>query len=402
MTGTFSKHPRAWGFLDDVSVDRASGATLGLSDGRQYIDWVSGLGSNLLGYAHPWQIDHLVKELIKTGGSLSLTATLEHTVAEKLADLLGKHVPGWSPEFTGIRFAKSGSDVTGMAVRLAKAIMGRERIITFENHYHGWHDWTVSRTPPASGVGFWPSIKQARFNDIESVKAIIDDNAGSIAAIIFEHPLDEITPGFYTYLRHICDQHNILLIVDEVVTGLRYGLGGACELYDIQPDLICMGKALGNGLPISVLAGHKEYMDAFAKVNPPFCSSTFWGETVGLAAADWVLDNINDGIIKTIWETGVALKAGLRTIGWRVAGHPPRSLLVFDSPYEQAFFIQGMRKRGVLMNRPNFPTLAHTGAMVTYTLESAHAVRVEMDKLEAAQVEEQMKDYLPMVLFRGR
>jgi glutamate-1-semialdehyde 2,1-aminomutase/spore coat polysaccharide biosynthesis protein SpsF len=189
------------------------------------------------------------------------------------------------------------------------------------------------------------------------------------------------------------------LILDEVVTGLRYGLGGAAELYGIQPDIICMGKALGNGVPISCMVGHREYFDWFSRNDPVFVSSTHFGNPLGLAAADAVLNIWGEEQVDQIWEIGKKLMFALEAAGLRVKGDPPRSLLQFDNPYDRAYFIVGMRDRGILMNRPNIPNLAHTEADVEMTEKAALEITTEMKRIDT---EELMRDRLPRVLFEGR
>ncbi len=226
---------------------------------------------------------------------------------------------------------------------------------------------------------------------------------GGVAAVIIEQGLEPPAEGFYEGVREFCDQVGALLIMDEVVTGLRYGLGGVCGLHGIKPDLVCMGKALGNGLPISAVVGPAEYMDWFSRVDPVFCSSTMWGETLGLAAAKVVLEVWGEKEVLQTWELGSSLVLAALDAGWSVIGDPPRSLLTFGSIEEQAFFIHGMRDEGILINRPNFPTLAHTEGDVSLTGEAARRVRAKYESaVERGVLGELVKGKLPRVLFSNR
>lgn len=408
FTGTFSKSPLAWGFEPELCVVDAYGATLKLSDGREYLDWVSGLGSNLLGYGNFNQhySKMLERQLWLGGGSLSLPHKLEYQVADKLAQLLQANVPGWQGQKLGVRFAKTGSDVTTMAVRLARAITDKSGILTVKGGYHGWGDWTIARTPPAHGITDTETLytHDFKFNDVASLYRAADILKDfGLAAVITEQGLEKPNDHFYDEIRVFCDNNKCLFIMDEIVTGFRYGLGGACEFYGIEPDLVCMGKAMGNGLPISVLIGHKDYMDWFTRIDPVFCSSTFWGESFGLAAADAVLDEWTGDKVQYIWESGKRLINGLTETGWNIIGDPPRSLLVFNNPEHQAFFIQAMREEGILMNRPNFPTLAHTIREVDKTIEVARVIRTRLDTLiERGALNARVKGKLPRILFSNR
>lgn len=409
VTGTFSKAASAFGLPADTTITEAQGARVTLNDGSNLLDWISGLGSSLLGYCAQGHLNHVAHHLHKTGGSLSLPSALEAQVAEKLCLMLGAHVPAWRPDTISARFAKTGSDVTTMAVRLARAVTQRPYILTFQGGYHGWQDWTISRIEP--GHGLLPMMnlgselyERKLWHRVIETDPYNFDMGGwyrwdEIAAVIFEVGIDTVPAGWWDYLRKTCDQTGTLLIADEVVTGLRYGLGGACERYGIQPDLVCMGKALGNGLPISALVGRREYMDWWGRNDPVFCSSTFFGESVGLAAADYVLNVWDDAKVEYLWQIGSRL---MERSKWSVIGHPCRSLFTFDNEAYRAWFIQGMKARGVLCNRPNFPTLAHTEEDLTLTLKAIEEVKGEADKVGPEFIAEAMKDCLPRVLFKGR
>lgn len=397
--GTFSKNPATWGFPVDTTVICALGACVTLNDNRQYLDWTSGLGSSILGFCDPGWADRVSIELLRTGGSLSLPSHLEARVAEQLCTMLGNHVPGWQTGDISARFAKTGSDVTTMAVRLVRAVTGRDWILTAPGNYHGWHDWTIGRTPPAWGiVEVCPAVAEVDLHNLDRLSEWTDD----VAAVILEQGINDPAPGYYDNLRQWCDEHGILLIVDEVVTGLRYGLGGACERYGIKPDLVCMGKALGNGLPVSALVGRAEYMAWFARNDPVFCSSTFWGESVGLAAAKYVLSVWDAEKVTHLWHIGNRLMDGLRQAGWNVVGHGARSVLNFDSDQERAFFIQGMKEAGVLINRPNLPTMAHTTNDVAHTVGAATELREWFNGLGPGELDWLTAGKLPQVLFKNR
>ena len=154
--------------------------------------------------------------------------------------------------------------------------------------------WAISRAHPARGVeprgAYYNYVKMANWGATD----MSNFDGSRCAAVVFEVGLNLPDRKWLDGLMAWCREEGVLLIADEVVTALRYGLGGACESCNIRPDLVCMGKALGNGLPVNALIGRREHMDWFARRDPVFCSSTHWGEAAGLAAASWVLDNFGE------------------------------------------------------------------------------------------------------------
>lgn len=400
MTGTFSKSPLAWGFEPNLTVVSAQGCHVELSDGRLYVDWVSGLGTNLFGYGY--LNDLIIEELKRGGGSHSLPHQLEYEAAELITNCLSKHIPYWNQANLQARFCLSGTDAVTMAVRLARVVTGVNKIICATGGYHGWADWTISRTSPAAGVPVSVSFDMTEFtfNDLKRLK-VWRGGPGSVAAVVIEQGLTDPEPGFYDGVRDFCDLTGALFIMDEVVTGLRYGLGGVCGVYDIKPDLVCMGKALGNGAAVAALVGDEKLMSEFAKISPPFCSSTHWGNSLHMAAAKAVLTTWRDEYVKYLTFSGEQLMEGFRSAGWGVIGHPPRNLVTFKCLNEQAYFIHGMREEGVLMNRPNFPTMSHTEEDIDRTIEAARRARAKY-KASLERGVEMNKDYLPRVLFSDR
>src|SRR3990167_8467780 len=366
MTGTFSKAPRAFGFEDELAVESDAGAYIRLNDGSQLLDFVCGLGANLLGYGNREFTQRVIRQ-VALGGGFSLPHVLEQQVAENLVNLLGTRVPGWTPDTISVRFAKTGSDANSMAVRLARA-------------------FTFDFNAPSSLNAF-------SFRD-------------DLAAVMLEQGIVEPKVDWYEFLRTFCNKTGALLILDEVVTGLRYGLGGVAEKYQVKQDIITMGKALGNGFPISVVVGRKEYMDWFSRTNPIFCSSTHWGEAVSLAAADAMLDIWNQQEVDYIWDIGEQLiteiGGAIDKTGWKIAGHPPRSLMVFQDDYERAFFIHGMRDRGILINRPNFICSAHTSRDVEKTAAAVSELAEERKTLDKKELMNLVEGSLPHILFTNR
>jgi aminotransferase MxcL len=401
--GTFSRDHRMWGGdgFQPRAIRKGKGARVIGSDGKEYLDWVSGLGGNLLGHENKEFTKFMGIHLHK-GVSFSIQSKLEEEVAQLLCMEVAPRIPGFGPGTTGVRFGLSGSDVCDMAVRLSRAVTGKKTIVSMG--YHGWGDAFVVATPPALGI--LPEIAKytldVPFGDREALDKAVTGRENDIAAVILEHPAIDPDDTYYIFLRHWCNEHRAIMVMDEVVTGLRYGVGGACEKYTITPDLVCYGKGFGNGIPVSVLMGYKDLMSWFARESPVFCSSTHFGNSFSLAAVKCVLGIWNDDCVDQISAVGERLMTGLVNIGWNVIGHPVRSVVVHPNDYERAYFISGMRDNGILMNRPNFPTLAHTYTDVDYTLSAAETVYENMRKLSPDALKVATENYMPRVLFRNR
>ena len=244
-------------------------------DGNEYIDFVCALGSVTIGYNNEKINQSIINELQK-GISFTFPTELEIKLAEKLIKIV--------PCAEMIKFVKNGSDATTAAVRLARAYTKKDIIACCG--YHGYHDWYVGTTDNDLGVP--QAVKQLtktfEYNKIESLKKLFEENKGQVAGVILE-PCQENGPkdNFLEKVRQLTHENNAVLIFDEVVSGFRISLGGAQEYYNVLPDLSSLGKGMGNGASISALAGKKEIMKLIDE--GVFISTTFGGETIGLAAA---------------------------------------------------------------------------------------------------------------------
>lgn len=395
VAGTFSKDPSLWGIPELMAVQSLPDGMIELSNGNTYIDWVSGLGAILLGNGHVGFNDR-IKDVVKFGNGFSVVSKLEYMVADKLAYRV-KHLLGGE---VGVRFMKTGTDTTTVAVRLARAVTGKNVVIRYG--YSGWNDWSQSSSPSRGVV---PCVRDyiydVEFGELEIIEEHM--KLGDTACVIIEHPAQDAPEGYYDGVRQLCDKYGALFVMDEVVTGLRYGVDGACGRYGIEPDLICYGKSLGNGYPISAVVGKKEYMDEFKGDSPVFCSSTSWGDTVSLWAADYVLNHVGKEEVDKVWATGESLISGLRDAGLPIFGHGGRFIIEYRSNLDRAVFIRAMYNNGVLANRPFLPTLLHTDAMVAHTIKTSYLAVDAMnlpkeDKLEFIGGE----GNLPLELFKRR
>ena len=272
-------------------------------DGNKYIDFVMGVGSVILGHNHP-VVNKAIQDQLENGISFSLATPLEIEVAEMLIERI--------PSAEKVRFGKNGNDVTSAAVRVARHYTGNDHILFCG--YHGWQDWYISQTSKNGGIPKCVGELSHRFgyNDLDSLQSLIKKFKGNVACIIMEPVIArEEKPAdlFLETVREIATQHKIVLIYDEVVTGFRFHKFGAQTKFGVTPDLSCFGKAMANGMPISVLVGKAEIMSKF---NEIFYSLTNAGETLSLVAAKAILqfyDHVD--VPKNLEKFGKMLKQGL-------------------------------------------------------------------------------------------
>jgi glutamate-1-semialdehyde 2,1-aminomutase len=263
-------------------------------DGNEYVDFINSLLPVILGYQYK-AVDDAIKKQLKKGIIFSLPSPLEC----ELAELLIKHIP--CAEM--VRFGKNGSDVTTGAVRLARAVTGRDYIAVCG--YHGWHDWYIGSTTRNLGVP--ESTRKMTFkfeyNNIESLKKLFNKHKNKFATVIME-PMNYVKPenNFLQKVKELAHQNGVLLIFDEVITGFRWSLGGAQKLFGVTPDLAAFGKSMANGMPISALVGRRKYMEKIADI---FYSFTNGGECLSIAAAIATIKEMEKKeVIKNIWRKG--------------------------------------------------------------------------------------------------
>ena len=318
-------------------VSHAAGARLWDVDENEYIDYVLGQGPLILGHTYP-PIIQAVKAQLDLGQVYSAQHELEVEVAAAVCRL--------APCAERLRFNSVGSEAVHAAWRLARAFTGREKILKFEGHYHGWFDSALySVSPPLAAAGpaaepvAVPGAKgQARstaadvviapWNDLEVLEAILDRHRGQVAAITMEPVLCNSgcilpRPGYLAGVQALCRQHGCLLIFDEVITGFRLALGGAQEFLGITPDLAIFGKAIAGGFPLSCLAGRAEVMDLISRGEVGH-SGTFNSNPVVMAAAAATLRELEQNaaeVYPRLFALGQRLMAGI-TGAARAAGVP--------------------------------------------------------------------------------
>jgi glutamate-1-semialdehyde aminotransferase len=278
----------------------------------------------VLGYRDQ-DVDNAIRRQLDRGISFSLATELEAELAEIMCQLI--------PCADMVKFGKSGTDVTTAAVRLARAITGKDHILM--SGYHGWQDWSMACTDRNVGIPQATGILTHRFTygNKDEVCTLVSQLNGEVAAIIVEANDD---PFYLRWLREFATLHGIILIFDEVITGFRYDLGGAQRLYGVTPDLATFGKAMANGMPISALCGRREYMKRCAPPNNIFYSGTMFGETLSIAAAIACITKLKThNVIPHLWQTG-------QTIMNRVTNH------IYDKRLSDVVSITGKAPRSIL------------------------------------------------------
>ena len=260
-------------------------------DGNSYIDYVGSWGPLILGHAHP-EVVEAVKAAAEQGTSFGIPTTLEVELAEMITKLV--------PSMEMVRMVNSGTEATMSAIRVARGYTGRSKIIKFDGCYHGHADTLLVKAgsgaatlgiPGSAGVppDFVQYTLSLRFNDLEQIATVMQEQGQEVAAIILEPIAGNMgvvppKPGFLEGLRHWCNETGALLIFDEVMTGFRVALGGVQELYDVQPDLTCLGKVIGGGLPVGAYGGHREIMSQVAPLGEVYQAGTLSGNPLAVTA----------------------------------------------------------------------------------------------------------------------
>jgi glutamate-1-semialdehyde 2,1-aminomutase len=299
-------------------VTRGRGARIEDADGHQYIDYVMSWGPLIHG--------HAPKGLLKELGAAAQRGTSFGAPTE-LETRLGRRVAMLMPSIERVRFVSSGTEATMSAVRVARAATKRDKIVKFEGCYHGHADAFLVQAGSGAmtlGVPTSPGVPAAaaadtllaRFNDLESVEHVVRANSGKIAAIFVEPiagnmglvpPRDGFLPG----LRALCDREGILLVFDEVISGFRAAPGGAQQIFGIRPDLTCLGKIIGGGLPVGAYGGRVDLMHLVSPAGPVYQAGTLSGNPLAMTAGLWALEGLTPRLYRHLETLGAHLAAGL-------------------------------------------------------------------------------------------
>ena len=386
-------------------ITRADGAYIYDEDGKKYIDYVCSWGPMILGHNHP-VIREAVERAVQDGLSFGAPTRREVDIAELMVELV--------PNIEMVRMVNSGTEAVMSALRLARGATGRDKLIKFEGCYHGHSDCMLVNAGSSALAGGHPSSAgvpvgaakdtlTAQFNDLDSVRELLEGNPGQVAAVIVEPVAANMgvvnpAPGFLPGLRQLCDQHGALLIFDEVITGFRLALGGAQEYFGVKADLVTFGKIIGGGMPVGAYCGSRELLEQVAPCGPVYQAGTLSGNPVAMAAGLAQLTYLKEHpeIYADLAAKGEKLARGLRAAaaeaGVPVAINQIGSLLApFFTPTEvttftdakgsdvgrYAKYFQAMLERGVALAPAQFEAMfvseAHGDAELDATLAAARA-----------------------------
>jgi glutamate-1-semialdehyde aminotransferase len=357
---TGSKRAAAlWGDDADESLPThfvsARGCRVVDVEGTRYLDCTMALGAVALGYAEP-RVSRAASDAIAEGTVSALSSWREVELAERLHALI--------PCAERVQLLKTGAEATSAAVRIARTYTGRERVVA--SGYFGWHDWAAEG---AEGVprGARAATTRVPFDDLPALERAVADAGGDLACVVLE-PVVERTPSeaWLRRARELCDAAGAALVFDEIKTGFRVASGGYQEVCGITPDLATFGKALANGFPLAVVAGHAALMDAARRT---WISSTLASEAPSLAAALAVLDWHEEAdICGTLADTGRELRAAVdRAIqasgvaGVSTGGIDPMFFVQWDDPAREARFVRECARGGLILKRGayDFAAIAH-------------------------------------------
>jgi len=305
---------------EPLFIKKAKGSKITDVDNKDYIDYVLSWGPMILGHSHP-AVTAALKKAIANGTSFGAPTEVEITLA--------KMVKKAFPSIEMVRMVSSGTEATMSAIRAARGFTGRDKILKFDGCYHGHADSLLVKA--GSGVATFglpdsPGVPAdlARltltvpFNDLSAVREMAVREGQRIACIIVEPVAGNMgcvppEPGYLQGLRQICDQYGIVLIFDEVMTGFRVAYGGAQQLYKIKPDLTCLGKVIGGGLPVGAYGGRIEIMQKIAPIGPIYQAGTLSGNPLAMTAGIETLKALSKpGVYKTLEKNAAELEKGLR------------------------------------------------------------------------------------------
>ncbi len=389
-----------------IFFDRAKGPYMYDADGKRYIDYVMSWGPMILGHGHPVVLD-AIREQLEKAMTFGTPTELEISLADKICE----QVPGMDM----VRMVNSGTEATMSAIRLARGYTGRDKIIKFEGCYHGHSDSLLVKAGSGAltlGVPSSPGVPASladhtvtlNYNDIEQVKETFAEIGEQVACIIVEPVVGNMNcvppiPGFLEALRECCTASGAVLIIDEVMTGFRIGPQGASAYYGIEPDLICLGKVIGGGMPVGAFGGKREIMEQISPLGPVYQAGTLSGNPVAMAAGLATLNQVSQpGFLDPLVARTDQLVNGLRERA-AAAGIPMTSNHVgtmwglFFSEEEKIInysqvmncdterfstFFHGMLDEGIYLApasyEAGFMSAAHTDEDIQYTLDAAERV----------------------------
>ncbi len=391
---------------EPIFIERAEGAYLFDTNGKRYIDYVLSWGPMIAGHNHP-DVLNAVIEKAQLGLSFGAPTEIETVLAEEVIKLV--------PSLEKVRFVSSGTEATMSAIRLARGYTGRDKIVKFEGCYHGHSDSLLVKAGSGAltfGVPSSPGVPASiadhtitlSYNNPEQVRQAFKEAGGDIACIIVEPVagnMNCIPPesGFLETLRDVCTEYGAVLIFDEVMTGFRFGTGGVQGFTGITPDLTCLGKVVGGGMPVGAFGGKQEIMDYIAPVGPVYQAGTLSGNPVSMAAGLAMMKLVQaEGFYDTLFKQTEKMALGIEAVA-KDAGIPftvnhigsmwggffteekkvtnYQQVMACNNERFNAFF-HGMLEGGVNLAPASyeaaFMSTAHSDADIDETLEVARQV----------------------------
>jgi glutamate-1-semialdehyde 2,1-aminomutase len=389
-----------------IFFDRAAGAYMFDADGKRYIDYIMSWGPMILGHGHPQVLD-AIREQLEKAMTFGTPTELEILLADKICE----RVPGMDM----VRMVNSGTEATMSAIRLARGATGRDKIVKFEGCYHGHSDSLLVKAGSGAltlGVPSSPGVPVSladhtitlSYNNIEQVKQTFAEIGDQIACIIVEPVVGNMNcvppiPGFLQALRECCTASGAVLIMDEVMTGFRIGPQGASAYYEVMPDLVCLGKVIGGGMPVGAFGGKRELMEQIAPLGPVYQAGTLSGNPVAMAAGLTTLKLVSEpGFLDPLVRRTGDLVKGLRERAASAgipltSNHVGTMWGVFFSEeekivnYQQVMkcdterfgkFFHGMLEAGIYLApasyEAGFMSAAHTDDDIQFTLDAAEKV----------------------------
>ncbi|MDO8863856.1 glutamate-1-semialdehyde 2,1-aminomutase [Haliea sp. E1-2-M8] len=388
-----------------VFIERADGAYFHDCEGKRYLDYVLSWGPMLMGHNHPHVREAVIRQSEK-GLSFGAPTELEIQLADRICEIM--------PGMDLVRMVNSGTEATMSAIRLARGCTGRDTIVKFEGCYHGHSDSLLVKAGSGAltlGVPSSPGVPAAladhtmtlTYNDSEDLHRAFAEHGDSIACVIVEPVAGNMNcippqPGFLETMRELCSKHGAVLILDEVMTGFRFGLQGAQGYYGIEADLTCLGKVIGGGMPVGAFGGKREFMEQIAPLGPVYQAGTLSGNPIAMAAGLATMEVISaPGFYEPVFSRTSQLCEGLEQAA-AAAGVPFTTnhagtmfggfftdaatvtnysqVMACDTPAFNRFF-HAMLDAGVYLApasyEAGFMSAAHTDADIAATVDAARA-----------------------------
>jgi len=412
-----SRRPRrAASGVSPAFAERAKGCRIWDVDGNDYVDWTSAVGPIILGYADD-VVDEAVKEQISRGSIYSILHESEVELAEELIKII--------PSAEMVRFAKGGGEACTVAVRIARGVTGKDKVLF--SGYHGWHDWYLAAnlSPNSLDNHLFPGIEAIgvpstlegtsmpfEYGNADMLEDLLKANDGEVACIIMEPMRSEIPPeGYLESVRELATKYEVALIFDEVSSGFRIALGGAQEYANVTPDMSVFAKAISNGYPMAAVVGSREFM---APAERMFISSAYWDDAIGVTAAVTTLRELQrrDAVAHFSYVgeqfkeriNRAASDAGLDAECTGVAAHPGIRFNLDDPEKQktvQTLFIQENAKNGLILAPGSFFNCAHDDEALERTENGVRETfTVIQQGLQSDNVEDLLESPIQQDLFR--